>query len=64
MNLGNLIENAVKQMQREEEKEEDLDVDLDNLTLDDLDSIKEEELLNDKDFSDFLEFNEEETEDW
>lgn len=64
MNLGNLIENAVKQMQREEEKEEDLDIDLDNLTLDDLDSIKEEELLNDKDFSDFLEFNEEESEDW
>ena len=51
-------------MQREEEKEEDLDIDLDNLTLDDLDSIKEEELLNDKDFSDFLEFNEEESEDW
>lgn len=65
MNLGNLIENAVKQMQREEDKEEDQDIDLDNLTLDDLDNIKEEELLKDKDFSEFSEFKEqEEEEDW
>lgn len=49
MNLGNLIENAVKEMTAQEAKEEDEDVE------DEL-SIEEIEALKDEDFSDFNEF--------
>lgn len=55
MNLGNLIENAIKDMQREEEKEEDQDIDINNMTLEDLDLIKQEE-IKDEDFVDFNDF--------
>lgn len=57
MNLGNLIDNAVKEMTRQEEKEEDEDED-DDLTLDDLDTIKQE--IVDADFEDYNEFLENE----
>ena len=53
MNLGNLIENAVKQMAIEEAKEEDEDVD-DDLTLEEIEELK------DKDFEEFDEFIDEE----
>lgn len=55
MNLGNLIENAVKQMMAEENKEEDED-DEDDLTLEELDALKDE------DFEAFNEFEEDEIE--
>ena len=53
MNLGNLIENAVKEMARQESKEEDED------TEDDLD-IEEIEALKDEDFEDYNKFLDEE----
>lgn len=53
MNLGNLIENAVKEMARQESKEEDED------TEDDLD-IEEIEALKDEDFESYNDFLEEE----
>lgn len=53
MNLGNLIENAVKQMAEQEAKEEDEDVD------DDL-SMEEIEALKDEDFEEFSDFVDEE----
>ena len=53
MNLGNLIENAVKEMARLESQEEDED------TEDDLD-IEEIEALKDEDFEDYNEFLDEE----
>ena len=53
MNLGNLIENAVKEMARQESKEEDKD------TEDDLD-IEEIETLKDEDFENYNDFLEEE----
>lgn len=53
MNLGNLIENAVKQMVEQESKEEDEDVE-EELEYDNLDELKDE------DFADFGEFIEEE----
>lgn len=53
MNLGNLIENAVKEMARQESKEEDKD------TEDDLD-IEEIEALKDEDFESYNDFLEEE----
>lgn len=55
MNLGNLIDNAVKEMVRQEEKEEDEDNDDDELTLEDLDNIKNQE-IEDADFEDYSEF--------
>lgn len=55
MNLGNLIENAIKQMAAEEAKEEDEDIE-DELTLDQLDALKDE------DFEAFNDFEEEEIE--
>lgn len=57
MNLGNLIDNAVKEMTRQEEKEEDDDEDED-LTLDDLNTIKQE--IIDADFEEYNEFLEQE----
>ena len=53
MNLGNLIENAVKQMVEQESKEEDEDIE-EELEYDTLDELKDE------DFEDFTEFIEEE----
>ena len=53
MNLGNLIENAVKQMAIEEAKEEDEDID-DDLTLEEIEGLKDE------DFEEFDEFLDEE----
>jgi len=47
MNLGNLIENAVRTMAREENKEEDLDTtDIDEMSLETI----EDEVLTDADF--------------
>ena len=54
MNLGNLIENAVKQMAIEEAKEEDEDID-DDLTIEEIESLKDE------DFEEFDDFLDEET---
>lgn len=53
MNLGNLIENAVKQMAAEEAKEEDEDIE-EELTLEQLDALKDE------DFEAFSEFEDDE----
>ena len=55
MNLGNLIENAVKQMAIEESKEEDEDVE-DELTLEEIEELKDE------DYSQFDDFVEDEAE--
>lgn len=54
MNLGNLIEGAVREMVREENKEEDEDIDDEML---DFDSIEE---IKDQDFDEFADFVEEE----
>lgn len=53
MNLGNLIENAMKKMYEEEQKEEDEDIE-DELTLDEIDQLKDE------DFGEYTDFLEEE----
>ena len=53
MNLGNLIENAVKEMAKEEAKEEDEDIE-EELSYDGLDELK------DKDYEDYNDFIEEE----
>ena len=53
MNLGNLIENAVKQMAAEEAKEEDEDIE-EELTLEQLDALRDE------DFEAFSEFENDE----
>ena len=53
MNLGNLIENAIKQMAAEEAREEDEDIE-DELTLDQLDALRDE------DFEEFADFEEDE----
>ena len=55
MNLGNLIEGAVREMVREENKEEDEDIDDEIL---DFDSIEE---IKDQDFNEFADFVEDET---
>lgn len=54
MNLGNLIESAVKTMAREEAKEEDEDIEDEIMSLEDVDQLK------DKDFEEFNEFEEDE----
>ena len=51
MNLGNLIESAMKKMYEEEQKEEDEDIE-DELTLDEIDQLKDEDF---REYSDFLE---------
>jgi hypothetical protein len=56
MNLGNLIESAIKEMAKEEAKEEDEDIEDEIMTLDDVD------LLKDEDFEAYGEFLDEETE--
>ena len=55
MNLGNLIENAVKEMALQEAKEEDEDVE-DELNIEELDELKDE------DFEELNDFVEEEAE--
>ena len=54
MNLGNLIESAVKTMAREEAKEEDEDIEDEIISLEDVDQLKDE------DFEEFNEFEEDE----
>ena len=54
MNLGNLIEGAVREMIREENKEEDEDIDDEIL---DFESIEE---IKDEDFGEFADFVEDE----
>ena len=56
MNLGNLIENAVKQMAIEESKEEDEDIEEEL-------SFEEIEALKDEDFEEYVDFIEEQEED-
>ena len=51
MNLGNLIEGAIKKMQEEENKEEDQDIEED-LTMEEIDHLKDEDLIE---YNDFLE---------
>ena len=58
MGLGNLIENAVKQMNEEENKEEDEDIDDEDLTLEEI----EAQTLEDEDFIEHSEFIDEEAE--
>lgn len=58
MNLGNLIENAVKEMALQESKEEDEDIE-DELGLEELDELKDEDF---GEFNDFIEDEEEEDE--
>lgn len=58
MNLGNLIENAVKEMAIQESKEEDEDVE-DELGLEELDELKDEDF---GEFNDFIEDEEKEDE--
>lgn len=56
MNLGNLIENAVKEMAAQEAKEEDEDIEDESLELEEIEELKDE------DFSAFNEFEESEAE--
>ena len=56
MNLGNLIENAVKQMAIEEAKEEDEDIE-DELTMEEIENLKDEDF---EQFDDFVEDESEE----
>lgn len=58
MNLGNLIENAVKQMTIETSKEEDEDVE-DELSMEEV----EAQALKDSDYEEFYEFEEQESQD-
>lgn len=60
MNLGNLIESAVKTMAQEEAKEEDQDIEEEELSLEDLDQLKAEDL---EEFNAFEEEQEISTED-
>ena len=55
MNLGTLIEGAIKKIQAEEEREEDEDIDDD-------DDININEMLTDNDFTEYFEFLESESE--
>jgi hypothetical protein len=55
MNLGNLIENAVKEMTKEEQKEEDEDIE------DEIDSYEEAgNLLKEEDYEEYNDFIESE----
>ena len=54
MNLGNLIENAVKEMARQEAKEEDEDIE------DEIDSYQDAGQLKEEDFEEYKDFIEEE----
>ena len=52
MNLGNLIENAVKEMTKQEAKEEDEDVEDEIMSLEEIDMLKDEDFAE---YGDFLE---------
>ena len=52
MNLGNLIENAIKEMAKEEAKEEDEDIEDEIMSLDEIDLLKDEDFAE---YGDFLE---------
>lgn len=56
MNLGNLIESAVKQMAQEEAKEEDEDIDDEELSLEEIEALRDEDY---EEFGDFIEDEEE-----
>ena len=56
MNLGNLIENAVKEMARQEAKEEDEDIE------EEIVSYEEADLLKEEDFAEYQDFIEDEIE--
>ena len=56
MNLGNLIESAVKEMAKQEAKEEDEDIEDEIMSLEEIDHLKDE------DFEDYTDFLEEEAE--
>lgn len=49
MNLGNLIESAIKEMAREENKDEDEDIE-EELTMDDLDQLKDQDFIDHNQF--------------
>jgi len=55
MNLGNLIEGAVRTMVQEENKEEDEDIEDEELDLEEIEQIKDE------DYSEFVDFVEDES---
>lgn len=55
MNLGNLIENAVKEMARQEAKEEDEDIE------EDVESYEDADVLKEEDFEEYRDFIEDET---
>lgn len=55
MNLGNLIENAVKQMAEQEAKEEDEDAE-DEMSMEELEALRDEDFIN---YNDFIEEEEE-----
>ena len=59
MNLGNLIENAVKQMAREEAKPSEEDIDEEEITLD---SLNQQNDLTDEDYEEYGDFIEEQIE--
>ena len=52
MNLGNLIENAVKEMAKAENKEEDEDVEDEIMTMEELDELKDEDFVKRNEFLD------------
>ena len=52
MNLGNLIENAVKEMAKAENKEEDEDIEDEIMTMEDLDELKDEDFIERNEFLD------------
>ena len=56
MNLGNLIENAVKEMARQEAKEEDEDIE------EEIDSYEDADALKEEDFEEYRDFIEDELE--
>ncbi len=52
MNLGNLIENAVKAMAKAESREEDEDIEDEIMTMEDLDELKDEDFIEQNEFLD------------
>ena len=52
MNLGNLIENAVKEMAKAENKEEDEDIEDEIMTMEELDELKDDDFVKRNEFLD------------
>lgn len=52
MNLGNLIENAVKEMAKAENKEEDEDIEDEIMTMEELDELKDKDFIEQNEFLD------------